>query len=239
MRWVTDRTGRFRERPHYEPEELDDQCESIISDFLRRYHGCVRYPLATDDLTRLIEEVADDLDTYADLSADGSDVEGVTDFVPGQRPRVRISENIARRPELENRLRTTLTHEFGHAKFHDFLFQMNAGASLFAETSASGSAKCKRTSIIAAPQQDWMEWQAGYACGAILMPRHPVQEVVRNYRELGGLGNAVIAPGSRHGEAVIREVAERFAVSREAARVRLLKLNFLAKEGHAGLSLFS
>jgi hypothetical protein len=26
MRWVTDRTGRFPQRPHYEPEELDAAC---------------------------------------------------------------------------------------------------------------------------------------------------------------------------------------------------------------------
>jgi hypothetical protein len=151
MRWVKDRTGRFGQRPHYEPEELDQQCEEIISEFLKRRYGSVQYPVVTDDLTRLIEEVADDLDTYADLSTEGSDVEGVTDFVPGQRPRVRISWEIAGRPGLENRLRTTLTHEFGHVKFHDFMFQMYAGASLFTETSAAGSATCKRTSIIGAP----------------------------------------------------------------------------------------
>jgi hypothetical protein len=239
MRWVKDRTGRFGERPHYEPEELDQQCEEIISEFLRRRYGSVQYPVATDDLTRLIEEVAGDLDTYADLSTEGSDVEGVTDFVPGQRPRVRISREIAGRPGLENRLRTTLTHEFGHVKFHDFMFQMYAGASLFAETSAAGSATCKRTSIIGAPQQDWMEWQAGYVCGALLMPRNPVQEAVRNYRETDGLRGAVIEPGSLHGEALIGDIVDRFSVSREAARVRLLKLNLIVEPGHVGPGLFA
>jgi hypothetical protein len=29
---------------------------------------------------------------------------------------------------------------------------------------------CKRDGIINARQSDWTEWQAGYACGALLMP---------------------------------------------------------------------
>lgn len=33
------RDGRFGERPHYKPEELDDECESVIVGFLRKTHG--------------------------------------------------------------------------------------------------------------------------------------------------------------------------------------------------------
>lgn len=33
MRYVKDKTGRFNERPHYEPQELDHACEKIIVDF--------------------------------------------------------------------------------------------------------------------------------------------------------------------------------------------------------------
>ncbi len=238
MRWVKDRSGRFSERPHYDAKELDEECEEIISEFLRRRYRCVGYPVATDDLTRLIEEIAGDLDMYADLSMEGADVEGVTEFGRGQRPRVRISREISGRPEFENRLRTTLTHEFGHAKFHDFMFQINAGSSLFAGTAVQVSAKCKRTSIIGAPAQDWMEWQAGYVCGAILMPRRPLQEALRDYRTASGLGTAVFHVGSCEGEALIRAVANQFAVSKEAAKVRLLKLNLLGEAGHVGPGLF-
>ncbi len=84
-----------------------------------------------------------------------------------------------------------------------------------------------------------MEWQAGYVCGAILMPRRPLQEAVRSYRTDAGLGAAVLDVGSAEGDRLIHEVAERFAVSREAARVRLLKLNLLAEGGHVGPGLFA
>ncbi len=239
MKWVKDRTGRFRERPHYEPEELDETCEEIISDFLRRHHGGVHFPVATDDLARLIEEFAEDLDSYADLTDEGPEVEGVTEFLPGGRPRVRISKEISGRPGFENRLRTTLTHEFGHVRFHDFMFQIRASDSLFSTMAIQASTKCNRLSIMGASQQDWMEWQAGYVCGAILMPRRPLQDAVRGYRTIGDVGSAVLSVGSTEGEALIREVAERFAVSREAARVRLLKLNLIAEAGHVGPGLFA
>jgi hypothetical protein len=194
--------------------------------------------VVTDDLTLLIEEFAEDLDTYADLSADGPEVEGSTEFVPGRRPRVRISKALSERPGLENRLRTTLTHEFGHVRFHDFMYQMRGGESLFTTTRIHVNAKCNRTSIIGASQQDWMEWQAGHVCGAILMPRRPLQNAVRSYRTDAGLGSAVLDVGCAEGDRLIQEVAERFAVSREAAKVRLLKLNLLAEGGHVGSGLF-
>ena len=84
VRWVKDRTGRFSERPHYEPKELDRECENIVSSFLRNLHGGVEFPIVTDDLTKLIEEHADSLDQWADLSVYGDDVEGLHGF-PNQQ----------------------------------------------------------------------------------------------------------------------------------------------------------
>src|SRR5438128_401156 len=119
MKWVDDRTQRFGRRPHYEPRELDELCEGIVEKFLCQRHGNIAFPIGTDDLTVLIEQFAVNLDLYADLTEEGLDVEGVTNFISGQRPRVRISRGLSLRPGLENRLRTTLTHEFAHVHFHN------------------------------------------------------------------------------------------------------------------------
>jgi len=43
--YVRDLTGRFLQRPHYKPEELDRECESVISGFLKDLYGEVRYPV--------------------------------------------------------------------------------------------------------------------------------------------------------------------------------------------------
>jgi hypothetical protein len=55
VKYVPDRTGRFSQRPHYEPKELDRECENIIAGFLKERHGAAKYPVSTDDLTVLIE----------------------------------------------------------------------------------------------------------------------------------------------------------------------------------------
>ena len=36
VKYVRDRTGRFSERPHFEPEDLDRECENIIRQFSER-----------------------------------------------------------------------------------------------------------------------------------------------------------------------------------------------------------
>jgi hypothetical protein len=110
-------TNAFGRRPHYKPEELDRECEAIINGFLKGLYGEARYPVKTDDLTKLIERDAETLDLYADLSGYGMDVEAVTEFNPGRKPRVFIAAALSE-PSKENRLRTTLTHEYGHVHFH-------------------------------------------------------------------------------------------------------------------------
>lgn len=86
VRYVRDSTGRFSERPHYEPKELDRACESVVSNYLMGRYGKAEFPLSTNDLAQVIEREADDLDLFADLSTYGTDVEGVTEFHPGAKP---------------------------------------------------------------------------------------------------------------------------------------------------------
>jgi hypothetical protein len=173
MRYVRDTSGRFAQRPHYEPAELDLECERLITEFMRERYGDLVLPLPTDALTKLIERDAADLDLYADLSAEGADVQGVTDFYPGQRPKVRIAADLAEQEWREHRLRTTLTHEYGHVKFHAYLWELEPPArDMFPGMARrTASPQCRRQTIIGAAPSDWMEWQAGYICGAILMPR--------------------------------------------------------------------
>jgi hypothetical protein len=129
MRWLRDPSGRVPERPHYDLAEIDGECESRVASFLRHRHGGVRYPLSTNDLTILLEQETSDLDLYADLAAEGTGslsgnraIEGVTEFVPGDKPRVRIARHLSEDPAREHRLRTTLAHELGHVWFHAFLW---------------------------------------------------------------------------------------------------------------------
>lgn len=236
MRYVPDRTGRFAERPHYEPNELDIMFEDIITGFLRARYGKIEFPIRTDDLTVLIEQDTDDLDTYADLSGYGRTVEGLTEFVAGRKPRVRIAKDLAESENRRNRFRTTLTHEYGHVRLHGYLFTLGASDGLFGLRSKPDFIACRRETMISAPRTDWLEWQAGYACGAVLMPITYTRTLVDAYRKRVNLYGPT-PQTSTHGLALISAVMERFQVSRDAARVRLAVLGILG-EAPASKSLF-
>jgi hypothetical protein len=238
MNWVKDATGRFTRRPYLLPEEMDAQSEKVISDFLMEKYRKISFPVSTDDLTILVESMTQDLDLYADLSSEGSGIEGVTSFCRGMRPRVRISKELTQDPRMINRLRTTLTHELGHVFFHDHMFQGSADSgSLFPTEPNTESNSCKRDSILHAPYSDWMEWQAGFACGAFLMPATVVKDVIRAYAKDNKLSVASYGADSKHGQDLVLRVCQNFDVSKDAARVRLFKRGALS-EGQLAETLF-
>ncbi len=228
MKYVPDRTGRFPQRPHYGPDELDFECESIITSFLSQRYGSSKFPVLTDDLTRLLERDTEDLDLYADLSGYGESVEGLTEFQPGKKPRVEISADLANDERRENRLRTTLTHEYGHVHFHAYLWEIEQSGLLWGNTPTANKQICKRDDMLGPNQNDWMEWQAGHVCGALLMPASYVRRLVGAYTSANGIYGAV-DQASIHARALIAEVQAAFQVSAEAATVRLRRLKFLGQ----------
>ena len=235
MQWVRDKTGRFPQRPHYLPAEIDTECEQAILSFLKKKYGNVEFPIKTDDLTVFLEERAD-LDSYADLSREGGDVEGVTEFRPRKRPVVRIAKSLSELSNMENRLRTTLTHEYGHVHFHQFMFDdaQTQSPSLFPRQEKGHTNKCHRDNMLGASERDWMEWQAGYACGAILMPANALVAAVKRFRDENGLPYTNLASEADTGQRLIAFVASAFQTSRDAARVRLLKKGILGETGTRG-----
>jgi hypothetical protein len=237
VKYVPDRTGRFSQRPHYEPKELDRECENIIAGFLKERHGAAKYPVSTDDLTVLIERDSESLDQFADLSSYGRNVEGLTHFQPGRKPRVRISACLAGDENRQNRLRATLAHEYGHVRFHAYLWDLEPpGPDLLKSNPNASMQICYRDNILDAAQTDWMEWQAGYVCGALLMPASQVRELAGAYLESHGLFG-VVGQRDLHGLALIESARTGFEVSADAARIRLLKLGILGAAS-AGPSLF-
>ena len=230
VQYIPDRTGRFSQRPYFEPDELDRECENIIFNFLKENYGEVTFPISTDDLTRLIERESEDLDLYADLTDYGADVEGLTEWCE-QRPCVKISALLAANGYRENRLRTTLTHEYGHVHFHTALWELETSQrDLLMRSPNANKQLCKRSTISNATQTDWMEWQAGYACGALLMPASHVRSLVGLYKEKHSLFGPV-GYTNKHGEMLISVVQTTYQVSVAAARIRLLKLNVFGESG--------
>jgi hypothetical protein len=73
----------------------------------------------------------------------------------------------------------------------------------------------------------WMEWQAGYVCGALLIPKHRVDSLADAF----GKERSVRVPlnlDSIDVQALTKRLIDLFAAARDAARVRRLKLGHLA-----------
>ncbi len=218
MKLIPDHTGRFPERPHYEIEELEDECERIITSFLERRYGQIVIPVPTDALKVLIEGEAAKL-LRADLSHEGEEVHGITEFFPGGKPWVSIARELSAQPWRAHRERTTLAHEYGHVHWHTPLYDRYCRP--------GERHKCARGQLLPrSGQRDWMEWQAGYISGALLMPRSRVKLQVEAFRREHSVSLPLQA-GSVDGQILIGRVSELFDVSREAAEVRLLQLGHL------------
>jgi hypothetical protein len=230
MRWIADNTRRFGKRPFYSNEEMESECEAVVSDFLIEARGRVVYPLTTDDLTLIVERYAQ-LNLYADLRTEGEDVHGLTSFAAGRRPAVQIDKRLSTDERRANRLRTTLAHEFGHVRLHNILFQQEArGVPLFGDV-RTGEQKCRREAIASPSRTDWMEFQAGYVCTALLAPKRRVLELLA----AADPSRARLVPGQLAAEAAARAVAEAFEISLEAARVRLQTVGAMESPGQEHL----
>lgn len=227
MRWVPDHTKRFRWRPWYDKGEIEHRCAEVMERFLHARYGVVTYPVSTDDLTRVIEQEAEDLDLYADLpDSEGAAVEGVTTFMVGRRPRVRISRALSLEPAREVRLRTTLAHELGHVILHNFVGDRDDGLAI-PRSDEPDAGPCNSPIMAQGMGHvDWMEWQAGYACGALLMPATVLRIVVQPVLERHGtglpVGNAGFGP-------LLDCVQGHFLVSAAAAHMRLRRLGYVAQ----------
>ena len=229
MSWSVDKSGRFPQRLYLRPVEIDRDCERLVTTFLQKRHGEVRFPLSTDELTVLVEQHCSTLDPYADLSEEGDEVEGMTCFLPDQLPQVLISVQLTEQANRQNRLRTTLAHELGHAFYHRAVFDhlFAAPPHMFEAARAEPRTVCKRDAMMGTGEFVWLEWQAGYFSGAILMPAQQVRRSVGDLLRGQGIhGAAVIGtPSARDAE---QHVMAGYQVSAEAAQVRLRKLGLVA-----------
>ena len=228
MHWIDDNTRRFKRRPYYSCDELDQIMERKVVAFLTEHYKRVHYPLSTEDLTILLEQYVDDLDLYHDFPRDQAYCEGETLFVPGKRPLVRISRHLSEGGRRENRQRTTLAHETGHVLLHKSLYdRLVISSNQFTRKSELLCASASDPAY--SPSCDWMEYQAGYACSAILIPASAAHLTNRAFQEKHGLHGA-LPLGSTPAEDLTSLVAEHYQTSVECARVRLVNMGILIRQ---------
>jgi IrrE N-terminal-like domain len=220
MIWIPDRTGRFRKRPYFFQDALDRRCERLIEQFTVSLYGHFSTPIPTGGLIKLLEKYAGDVNLYADLSREGEGVEGVTVFLTGKRPTVRVARELYVDPIRSHRCRYALAHEYGHVYLH-------APAWRRRWMNNEEVRRCSGNNVLTLDIGfDWMEWQASYAAGALLMPRSRLHLTVAAYfrgREIRKL--PIDSPEANN---LKQRVGEAYDVSAEAAGVRLSQLGYLA-----------
>lgn len=217
----------------------DDEIESIVEAELHKAGALPSAGRPVVDLERFGERhLGVELDQYAALEAD---VLGLTEFVSGRAPRISINADLTGAAidddeaslGLVGRWRATLAHECAHVLLHGVLFRDDPRqADLFdARPSASpGLMRClKRDVGYRVPVSDWREVQANRGMAALLMPREIFRQVAAD--AMASLGISAPAVGSPDASVLARQVAERFGVSRQAAKIRLATLNLTAPSG--------
>jgi hypothetical protein len=212
------------EPPFYSREYLEEVCERTLTEFCMETYGQELTPLPTDVLTQLLDRYTSTLNLYAELD-DG--INGVTTMFASERlPRVDIAAELSRQWFRENRLRTTLAHELAHIILHSPLWRAQCmavgqkGEALIAQA-------CRRETVEDnAPRSDRIEWQAGYICGALLMPKRRIDLLVGRFLSTRS-NSPTLLVGSADAEELVERVTIGFRVSRLAARVRLGRLGVI------------
>ncbi len=137
---------------------------------------------------------------------------------------MQINRHLNRVLQRVNRLRTTLAHEYGHLLLHAWLYEHFRG-----QVRNPAPLRCYSRTVEGNVDRlmDWMEWQAGYICGALLMPKRRMDLLVGAFGKENGCAGPLLRDNIA-GRRLIERVTDLFDVSRDAARVRLLKLGHLA-----------
>ncbi len=135
----------------------------------------------------------------------------------------------------EHRYRFTAGHEAGHVVFHTPYFAYDPDQlSLFGDSEPAmvrcrvDTTKAKNKDFRLISDHDWMEWQANYFSGAILMPKSAVIALANEYE----------GPDYLRSWSLICRLEDVFNVSSEAAKHRLTSLNLIEPISETAFSAF-
>ncbi len=219
----------------------DDEIEQLVEDELRRADLMPTTSQPVTDLERFVEShLRCPLDQYAALPPE---VLGVTEFRRGRPPAISINRNLTgsaldeddSAPGVHGRWRATVAHEATHVVLHRMLFEFDEHqGELFtapAETEPQLMRCLKRDVGYSAPGGDWREVQANKGMAALLMPARLFKRVVRQETTDLGIPTTALTPGAPATSVLVRRLAGRFRVSRQAAEIRLRTTGFITSSG--------
>lgn len=241
MRWSRDALGR--DRIWYSLDEI----EAIMEDEARKAGLVATFDQAAVDLEAFLERhLGATLDQYALLPVE---VLGQTVFEPGRAVRAEINRDLT--GALDDggglsdlgRWRATLAHEAAHILLHRVLFELPLSQDtlfdLEVQTTPTLMRCLKRDVSPGRRVSDWREFQANQGMAALLMPRKLFSSIAQDERAALELPPFPLPDGSVDADQLVRRVAARFDVSRQATEIRLRTLGLVADSSAQALGLSS
>ena len=229
----------------------DNEIEDTMARELGRGGMYSRTSDAVVDLEALLEfHLEVKLDLYAELEPD---LLGVTEFATGMQPLVKINRELTAQVDenygsggILGRWRATLAHEAAHVILHRRIVDHpSEQGTLFSHgrESRTKSTRCLERNIqFTRGSGDWKEVQANRGMAGLLMPAGTFVDLARDVvgaETMDDLLAHVPAADTRAFSDLVRELAERFRVSREAAGIRLNTLGLTRNSREPMMSLES
>jgi hypothetical protein len=243
MRRYRDRSGR----PclWYGDDEIEHICASALG-AAKLFPDPERTAV---DIERFVEShLRVRFDHYAELEPD---VLGVTEFVEGEDPWIRINRDLTGSALDDDqcplgvlgRWRATVAHEAAHVLLHRVLFPDARGQlSLFGPDEPTESEatprlfrSLKRDVSFGYRGGDWREIQANKGMAALLMPRAVFLRVCDREVERQPLSHLPARPDHAEVLDLVFRLSEAFQVSRQAAAIRVEQLDVLRRYNDPGL----
>lgn len=219
MKTYRAKTGIFDKRIWYDPAEM----EKICLDALRSVDLLPDSPSPIRIDRFLNKQFGVDAE-YKNLP-DG--ILGFTEFGDKGVERIVIAESLDldSRISSERRIFTTMAHEAGHGLFHSQLFIFK-GKSLFEEIEEKPKNMCRDElrSVFNGNNynNEWWEYQANIAIGALLLPRPLAEEALEPFTKDSGLFLKTLDE-NKYNEAVSC-LSDTFDVNPAVARIRIREI---------------
>lgn len=222
MRLISSADGR--RRIWYRADEIERVCARALLSAGLWPEG----PRSDVDIEALVENHLGALVDYGvDLPAE---VLGYTEFGATRKIAVnRALTDAATRDDSTGaaigRWRATIAHEAAHVLLHAQLFDRSVGTP---GRPNERPIRCPRRSLEAPePRSDWREVQANMGMASLLMPRELFDREATTAFEVRGRYIPPVSANIAWVESVVTVLADRFLVSRQAARIRLAVLGYI------------
>lgn len=219
MKTYKAKSGIFDERVWYDQAEMEKICLDALSlvDLLPDSPSPIR-------IDRFLKKKFGVDATYDNLP---NGVLGFTEFGDNGVERIVVAESLDLdlRISSEIRIHTTMAHEAGHGLFHAHLFIFK-GKTLFEEVREKPKIMCRDElrNVFNGNNynNEWWEYQANVAIGALLLPRPLAEEALEQFTKNSGLFLKTLDE-NKYDDAV-NCLSETFDVNPAVAKIRVREI---------------